>query len=622
MQKKILPYFILLLFLFFHGTITDGQEVVTGLSRNIYLQNGKSLVENAKGIQSSDTLEIPFFDDFSDSYIYPDSRRWEDKSAFINNTFSVKQISAGIATLDALDSEGRLYETASSFVFEADHLTSKPVNLNYNSGDNIYLSFFYEAGGLSDKPEPGDSLVLQFWAPGEKEWFHIWKAPLNETNGFRPVIINIADSRFLKKGFRFRFVNYASLSAAVSDPSMAGNCDIWNIDYILLDKNRHPADTIPPDVAFTLPVRSVLKTYEQMPWNQFRQVFLSEMGPYITINYRNNDRIIRNVTRSFEITDVYKNTMVHSFTAGATNLNPDATVTYNAGLIYTFNSTGSDSALFRLKCYLTTDAFDRKQNDTLIYYQVFGRCFAFDDGTSESGYGISGMGSRNAMVAYRFKSFIPDTLRAVQICFNDSYQNANQRAFDLMIWNNNKGVPGDVIYSKEELIAKQGESINGFYTYILDTPVEITGDFFVGWKQRSETFLNAGFDLNTPHKGRQLYYLNGEWNVSQMPGSLMIRPVFGPEIKSSDIFNPVYDESPVKIWPNPATEYIFISTGNQTFLSEMNVSVTDIAGRIILNAMYRDSERLNISSLPAGIYFLSIRAGIKVIGTARLVISR
>jgi len=619
MQKNILAYIFLLLF---YGNCINAQEVVTGLSRNIYLQANKSLSESTKSTQSADTLELPFFDDFSDSYIYPNSKRWEDKFAFINNTYSVKQISAGVATLDALDSDGRLYETASSFVFEADHLTSKPINLNYNSDDNIYLSFFYEAGGLSDKPEPGDSLVLQFWAPAEQEWFRIWKAPLNETNGFRPVIINIADSRFLKKGFRFRFINHASLSSAVSDPSMAGNSDIWNIDYILLDKNRHPADTIPPDVAFTLPVRSVLKTYEEMPWNQFRQVFLSEMGPYITINYRNNDRIVRNVTRSFQITDVYNNSVVHSFTAGATNIDSGAVVTYNAGLIYTFNSSSTDSALFRIKCYLTTDAFDKKQNDTIIYYQRFGRCFAYDDGTSEGGYGISGLGSRNAMLAYRFKSFIPDTLRAVQICFNDSYQNANQRAFDLMVWDNNKGIPGNVIYTQEEMVVKQGENINGFYTYVLDKPVEIIGDFFVGWRQRSETFLNAGFDLNTPHNGRQLYYLNGEWNVSQMSGSVMIRPVFGPEIKSSDINNPVYNEMRIKIWPNPASEYIYISIGNQPLVSDIGITITDLAGRIILKSNCYNSDRLDISALPAGIYFVSVSAKSKILGTTRLVISR
>ena len=54
---------------------------------------------------------------------------------------------------------------------------------------------------------------------------------------------------------------------------------------------------------------------------------------------------------------------------------------------------------------LITDEFDPKGNDTIHYNQVFNNYFAFDDGSSEGGYGINGQGSRNAMVAYRFKSF-------------------------------------------------------------------------------------------------------------------------------------------------------------------------------------------------------------------------
>ena len=616
MKTGVLPYIFILLL---SGINLYSQEVVTGLTRNIYLNTEKAN-EQAKGLRQADTLELPYFDDFSGNNVYPDPAKWEDKDVFINNTYSVKQISAGIATFDALDSNGQLYETASSTGFEADHLTSRPLNLNYLPSDNIYLSFFYEAGGLGDQPEPKDSLVLQFLAPGKNTWYSVWKAPLNETQGFRPVILKIDNDLFLKKGFRFRFINYASLNSVLTDPSMAGNCDQWNIDYVLLDKNRNDADTIPADVAFTLPVRSVLKTYEQMPWKQFRQVFLSEMGPYITVNYRNNDKITRNVTRNFEIKDIYKNMVVHSFTSGAVNIAPYTPVIYNAGLIYTFNSESTDSALFRIKCILITDAFDRKQNDTIIYYQRFGSCFAFDDGTAEGGYGINGLGSRNAMVAYRFKSFIPDSLRAVQICFNDSYANANQRAFDLMIWDSYKGVPGNVIYTKEEMLVHPGEGINGFYTYILDYPVEVTGEFFVGWKQRSETFLNAGFDLNTPHNGRQFFWLNGDWNVSQMPGSVMIRPVFGPGKKSTDIQTPAENKGQLKIWPNPASEYICLSAGNLPFPVGTSVIITDLAGRTLIKCRY--SERINVTSLPAGIYFVIINNAGKTTGTARLVISR
>ena len=39
---------------------------------------------------------------------------------------------------------------------------------------------------------------------------------------------------------------------------------------------------------------------------------------------------------------------------------------------------------------------------------------------------------------------IEDTLRAIKICFNDSYLDANKRAFDLMVWDDNNGIPGNV----------------------------------------------------------------------------------------------------------------------------------------------------------------------------------
>ncbi len=126
------------------------------------------------------------------------------------------------------------------------------------------------------------------------------------------------------------------------------------------------------------------------------------------------------------------------------------------------------TALFRITSWLITDSFDPKENDTVVYYQRFSNYFAFDDGSSEAGYGVNGLGSRNAMVAYRFKSFIEDTLRAIRICFNDSYMNSNQRIFDLMVWDDNGGIPGNVLYTQEKAMVQQGEAINGFYTYIAE----------------------------------------------------------------------------------------------------------------------------------------------------------
>ena len=592
---------ITLAFFFLVGS--NSQEVISGLQTNIMVNKAWGNLDKAKAMSLPDTVELPFFDDFSQTTVLPDNTKWSDNYVFINNTYSNQQITAGMATFDAIDQTGRLYEQASSYVFEADKLTSNPINLNYPASDSIYLSFFYQPQGLADAPETNDSLKLEFFSPVDNKWYSVWYAKGTTIHKFKPVHIKIDMPRYLKSGFRFRFINYASLSSVLNDPAMAGNSDQWNVDYILLDKNRNSADTIPSDVAFTLPVRSLLKTHEAMPWKQFRQVYLSEMGPWIGIHYRNNDSIVRNVTRNFEIRDLYKNVITHSFSSGAININPSTDINYNAGLFYTFNTSNPDSALFKVTAILKTDDFDRKENDTIIYYQKFSDYFAFDDGSAEGGYGINGLGTRNAMVAYRFKSFMSDSLRAIQIYFNDSYMNSNNRSFDLLIWNDNNGIPGDILYSQEEEMVNLGSSINGFYTYLLNESVKVNGIFYVGWKQRSETFLNAGFDFNTPHNGKQFYWINGNWTLSQAKGSLMIRPVVGASHKATSI-TAITDQEIEKltIWPNPVKDFLSVESGETGISDNLKIAVFDIQGRQLIMKNY--TQKIDVSSLKEGVYII------------------
>jgi hypothetical protein len=598
--------------------ISSAQEVVAGLRSNRLLTKPGERKAKSYSLLISDPIELPFFDDFSGASYFPDQAKWNDDYVFINNTYSDKQISSGIATFDALDNNGRLYETASSYLFKADQLTSQPLNLSYAPSDNIWLSFFYQAGGLGDSPEPNDSLTLQFLAPEENKWYSVWKVDGTTDQEFKPAILRISDSRFLKTGFQFRFTNYASLSANQNDPSMVGNCDQWNVDYILIDKNRNAGDTIFPDVAFTLPMRSVLKNHEAMPWKQYREIELQEMGSSVPIHYRNNDTITRNVTRNFEIWDVYANSVSYLFSAGATNINSLTSVNYNADIVYSFNSANNDSAQFRITALLKTDEFDRKENDTMVYFQTFKNYFAFDDGTAEAGYGINGLGSRNAMFAYRFRSFIEDTLRAINICFNDSYTDANKRAFDLMVWDDNNGLPGNVLYTMEEVMVEQGQNINGFYTYKLSDKIPVNDIFYVGWRQRTESFLNAGLDVNTPHAGKQLYWLNGQWQQSQVAGSVMIRPVVGDALIVTSIDEIIYkDKKLTKIWPNPASEYITIDAGDLLLTGDAYITIMDLNGREIRKTVL--SERIDISSLPAGVYIIITSLNGKPAGYGRLI---
>lgn len=611
MDKRTFLYLILL-FQFLHYSY--GQEVVTGLPSNPLLRNsGENTVKSA----FAGELELPFFEDFSGRGIFPQTGKWADNYVFINNTYSNDQPTIGIATFDALDNTGRLYENATYLGFAADQLTSVPINLNYAASQNIRMSFFYQPGGLGDMPEEKDSLVLRFFAPEENKWYSVWKAVPGTQRDFRAVSIKIEKSKFLKTGFRFRFVNYASLSDYQNYPSMIGNCDQWNLDYIVLDRNREATDTLLADVAMRAPMRSLLQTHESMPWKQFARISLQEMGSAIPVHYRNNDSIIRNVTRNFEIWDVYEKKQVKFFSAGAVNIDPFTSEDFNADLIYTFKSENTDSALFRVTSWLITDVFDPKINDTTIYYQKFSNYFAFDDGSAEAGYGINGLGSNNAMVAYRFRSFTEDSLRAVSICFNDSYQNANLRSFDLMVWKDGGGIPGDLLYSLEEVKVEQGKSINGFHTYILPKPVMVDNVFYVGWKQRSETFLNAGFDVNTPHGGKQLYWINGIWYESGQSGSLMIRPVTGPPLPTGINDIRFRDRSVLHFRPNPAKEYIIFDPEQLPVDGKTFILVTDMQGRELLNVPL--TERIDISSLHEGLYIvIAIRNGLPL-GYSRLI---
>lgn len=579
------------------------QEIVTGLTGNNILTGRKLLTEASYAKGAGDTLILPFFDDFSRKGPYPDSTKWADRFVFINNTFTTDQRTIGVATFDLLDETGKLYPEAEAWVFRADRLTSKPIDLLYPASDSIWFSFLYQPGGLGDAPEPGDSLTLQFWSPLTETWYSIWKTPGVAVHPFQQVMIPVTAPGFLMKGFRFRFTAYGSLSPSAPDPAMKTSGDHWHIDYVRLGRNRNHADTTLHDVAVTLPLRSLLRSHETIPMKHFRQIYLSEMGSSIPLTYRNNDDAIRNVTRMFEIRNLKTGALVHSFSGGATNTQPYSVVNYNAPLFFTYSITGPDTVSYQVKSYLITDEFDPKSNDTVVYVQDFGNIFSFDDGTAEAGYGINGQGARNAMVAYRFRAYVPDSLRAIMICFNDSYQNSNQRAFDLAVWDNDNGLPGNLIYIGEEVMVEQGEGMNGFHTYVLDDPVYIDNVFFIGWRQRSETFLNAGLDLNTSHNGRQFFWLNGSWYQSQVDGSLMIRAITGPRLPSTGIGDIPSGATRIKLWPNPVSDLLNLEA-DETLAASYSLSHTifDISGRKVLSV--ENVNQIDVSSMKPGVYIM------------------
>ncbi len=188
----------------------------------------------APSLKSDHLLQLPFIDDFSSTKIYPNGQQWMDNQVYINNSFGKLTLGYGIATLDALDSTGAIYSHANISGFDADQLTSQPIDLDLGADTSVYLSFYYQPQGYGDAPEAQDSLILEFFAPQTNKWVWIWSTPGSPGHDFRQVMIPVRGAIFMQQGFQFRFKNRASLANAY-EPSLKSNADHWHLDYVYLN---------------------------------------------------------------------------------------------------------------------------------------------------------------------------------------------------------------------------------------------------------------------------------------------------------------------------------------------------------------------------------------------------
>ena len=644
--------FFLIFFSLFLKNI-KAQEFLTGLINNKFEEN------KTKKHQKKSTnilVELPFFDDFSFSDIFPVDSLWQDSMAFINTNYGKNPISIGVATLDAIDKDGSIYEQASNYTaFKADKLTSQFINLDYPASDSIYLSFFYQAQGYGDMPENTDSLSLEFLSPDDDTWHLVWSSAGDISTNFTQVLIPITDTIFLKNNFAFRFSNYVSLSG--HNPSLLGrssNVDHWNLDWIYLDKNRNVQDTEIYDICAIKHEKenSFLLEYRTMPWRHFNnnQKLLKRIIYY---KFKNHINSTFNLQQKIEIKSLLNanDGSASPYDAGNNNIEPysyfrDSTKLGidddEAPAKIFYSDQDVDSTLFSVIISGTRGVVREKQkndnlaeiykawNDTIYKYQEFYNYYAYDDGTAENGYGISGEGSHNAMLAYKFHNHkTEDSLRAVQFYFNQTLLD-EIKYFYLTIWASDEdGKPGEILYKKtlnEKLVYT--DKLNGFTTIKLhkeenneqDTAILVPDTFFVGWTQTTDDFLNVGYDNNT-HLGEEIdgvmqshifFSIDSEtWNQSAYTGALMIRPVFGKNFFTKKTGNDNPDEPNIEttnnftIYPNPVAGIINIDVPNEYQDVDLYISIYDLTGRQLYYAKNINNQ-IDLSFLDDGLYFLKI----------------
>lgn len=599
------------------------QEVLTGSSvRNFELEafavKHPDFNFQQEGIRRSgsifragflDTIDIPFTDDFSYPGPFPDRSKWSNAYVYVNNRFAIHPPSFGYATFDNLNWNGKPYNglpTSSGNVLKgpSDSLMSQFIRLPFDTA--TYLSFYIEPKGLDLDPlDSWDSMAVFFYGK-DSIWRQVWS--LNGQNlpvSFKQYWIKVDPQLYAHQGFRFLFVNYSN---------QTGNANHWHLDYVELNVKRKYNDSIINDVAICEVQNSLLKEYYQLPWKQLKAMpgnpFID--SAWVTVN--NLDNVPKNFIYNFSYKDQAKNRFVFNWnrnTAVFNNVNTTFSFPSSASLLSALSPV-NDTVLFHVdwSYYISGDVNNR--NDSVRHTQLFANYMAQDDGSAEGGYGIEN--TKSGKVANKFTMYAADSLWAVSVFFNQSYLDVHNKPFTLTIWKSiTTGTNNDVVLKS---IPMDGpvyyETMNGFATFILDTPLWLEpGDYYIGWVQNADFMLNVGVDMNyaqdrgfKPNTG--VYYnVQKKWiQTFTNSGALMIRPYLGKSIPVSidlGLSTERLAKSSLELYPNPASETITlegISTGP--------VSITDVSGKVLFESAVF-TRNIEVSQWPEGVYIL--RAG-------------
>ena len=670
------------------------QEILSGLPVNAQLQQKAVVLKSGKVAEI--TTNLPFFDDFTTSKIYPDQQKWIGNQVFINKDFPFRPPNTAAATFDVLNEYGEVYPNASIRPFKADQLQSVLIRLDsvfsptseaLRPADSIYFSFYYQPQGRGDKPETQDSLILQFGFPnglmeldfidstrvwvddyllanqidsifpldtlyapygcdtnlffvsdriltwGDEimmpcdsvfkpatSWETVWATggqSLEEfyaenNTYFKQILIPVTDTSYFSKRFQVRFYNYGSI-ADNSLPTYRSNVDQWNIDMVYLNKDRNFADTTYKKISFSERAPSFLKRYQAMPYKQYRADPTNAVRPNIELYITNLDSITHNTIFRYNVKQINGNQQF-SYDGGNTNLLPFSIAGFQTcetgpGAAHACPPVASlfsldfdrDSTSYLITHYISDTTLAVPLTDSVQFTQGFYNYFAYDDGTPELGYGLEPAG---AHLAVQFKMVVPDMLNGVQMLFNRTADDANNKFFDIVVWKDNNGKPGEEIYRLVRQRPKWDETLYGFHYYTFPEPLMMNGTFYIGLMQEEIGSINIGFDASLDNSMYNFNKTGTEWNTSIYAGSIMLRPVVG---SSYFIGNDEYTStknSKLSIFPNPASSFINLRAEGFATDITTEISIFDLTGRMVYKTKWQNQLKLDF--LTKGMYLIQV----------------
>ncbi|MBC5992438.1 T9SS type A sorting domain-containing protein [Pontibacter cellulosilyticus] len=599
-MKKALA---IILFILVGSAVASAQAVLAPLQQEQHLQQSiKSTLRQAAAPQS-----LPFFDDFATVSVVPDPNRWINGGVYVNNRYAQEPITINVASFDGLNANGIAYAPGTTGTGASDTLTTQPILLaGLTPADSVYLSFYWQSGGFGDIPDRSEQvyLLLEF-RDAAGNWQEVWRQTgLGEVTPFAQVFIGLKDPKYFHNNFQFRFRSVGQRN---------GIADVWNVDYVLLDRNRRKGQSITRDIAISQGISKLLKHYTAMPAVQFLQNKQQELAVEVKTTVNNLGGLPGAISWRGYIKK-QNDAAADTFLRGQ-GLIPGNARQFAITGVPRIDNLELDKNGFILVhgVRLITNEADplQRANDSTQRKTVFANYYAYDDGTAEASFSFPG--SSSTQVAQRFDLNQPDQVSAFRIYFPRVRTNLAGTSLTFKVWADNNGVPGEILHQQNFQI-QYSDKLNEFYEVQLSKPVPVSGSFYIGWQQPGNLFVNVGFDRNEVATGRRFLFttLNQWTQDTQLQGAIMMRPVLVGEALG---LAEEMEAARIKVFPNPADGRIYIEGEYD------NLRIYTVTGQQVYQHKYKtESEPIDLKSLAPGFYTLRIQTR-KAIITKKIILN-
>ncbi|HMV09614.1 MAG TPA: T9SS type A sorting domain-containing protein [Cyclobacteriaceae bacterium] len=614
-----------------------------------------SIAVNAKR-HAVNPVSLPFWDDFSFAKgHHADSLLWivNDK-VFVNDGQAINPPSINVATFDGYNENGRPYSTVPLETGYGDTLESQPIRMADVAAqyrDKIYLSFFYQAGGNSEMPNPSDFLKLEF--KSTEGWVEIHRFSIKsnaDPSVFYDTAIQIpvatlpGEQDYFHNQFQFRFTSFGRLS---------GSYDAWHLDYVYLNRrvndneeiilnenvdriNENDKNTNISDRTTTRPFTSIFGDYYSVPNNHFNigEALTNPAVSLYSLKYVDFLQVVSYIA-NYKVTNYASGTPTVSYnqspdggetsfdldfdgipilehvtaqtksTAPSSAIDPEADSTHvDVKIILKAgdNDPGKDY-------YARYAPINFQRNDTLEHTFILSNYYAYDDGVAEYSAGLAAQGNQ---LAYRFvmdSNVGQDTLNGISFYFPFTGGTAPE-TIKIFVFKDKAGKPDSAsAYSQTVPVVRSSDNI--FYKIDFTEGVLVQDTFYIGYEEtvtakpdRIRIGLDASHDT-----GNQMYYRNTVYHPwvqnTDLKGSLMIRPRFG---KATVITGTEDNIEPVAIYPNPNRGEFYVQGRAD------NIQIISLTGQSAGFTTERsaDATRVTLQNPHPGVYIIRFRSGSKI----------